>query len=117
MKGHFFPIFVLLLVLISCKEDPDPQAILASKVIFLGEEVCCSNFEVKGIEPIYSDLAGHSHNLLMAVNIEAYIQALDLKPGDSVSVNFVFTEKPYECRVICNRLDGFRIELMAAKKL
>ncbi len=115
MKRYFYLVSLLILTIVSCSVEPDLSSINESKVTYLGEEICCANFQINH-EEIASRGGGYHNDMLMAVNVDVYIDALDIQAGDSLTINYIFTEKEYQCMTICNRPDGLKIELMAAKK-
>lgn len=112
-------IIVLLLIIVSsgCKKGDFTSEIMRNKVIYFEPESCCSNMSIKSGESIFSELAGYSSNLLEAVDFDPYLTVLDINPEDSLLINFYFTDNEFSCTGICNRLDGLRIEVIAAKKL
>ncbi len=115
MRRQLHLLSLILIVLPACSDDPDPSAITQSEVLFLGIEQCCFNLEIK-LKEFTNPKEEPQNNMLTAVNIEAYMEALDLQPGDSLTVNYILTNQEIPCDMFCNRSNGTPIQLMAAVK-
>jgi len=114
-------IFLLssMLVIFACsnKEISDTQE--TDVHVIYGIDLCCSNMVLKsGQDPVFSTTENRLDSILAGVNMDAFIQDLDLQTNDELLIDFNFTDKPNPyCDYTCNRHNALRIEVSNVVKL
>ena len=84
----------------------------------LADGTCCSNLHVLDGSTVFSPLENREDDFLAGVNMESFIQDLNLNVGDELRITFEFTETLFpNCVIICNRHNGLRIEVLSVEKL
>ena len=79
------------------------------------EGACCSNIELLDGEKVFSDIVGYSESILAAVNIQEF-EDLNLTQGDSLFIDYVFSDGGIICKSICDNYNGIPIELKSIVK-
>jgi len=106
MKSTLLLVFTITLLLVtSCNLFQSEEL---ANAVYLEPGPCCSNMELIG-DAVFSDVVGYSETILFAVNFEETL--LDLVDGDSLYIEFDFSDEEVPCTVICNRENAIPIEL------
>lgn len=114
MKYISFITILAALSLFACKQES--SEIEMARVVFLDPGPCCSNLETIGQELIFSELVGYSESILAATNINEF-SSIEFQNGDSLSIQFEFSDQLIPCAFICNRHHGIPIKLISVSLL
>lgn len=107
----FFTVSIFLLE--GCTSVSEANS--SPNAVYLDPGPCCSNMELTGDE-IFSDVVGYSETILSAINLENF-DDLNLVNGDSIFIEFDFSEEFISCSDVCNRFNGIPIELTSVEKI
>ncbi|MEZ4847696.1 MAG: hypothetical protein R3B93_03535 [Bacteroidia bacterium] len=72
-------------------------------------EVCCSNMQLLDDVKIQSQDGGYENDLLAAVNFEEF--AGEVSFGDTLTVDFTYSDEDFYCQMICNRHSGIKVKI------
>jgi len=107
------------LVIFACNKNETSTAEKTNVHVIYGIDICCSNMVLKsGLKPVFSTTENRLDSILAGVNMDGFIQDLDLQTNDELLIDFNFSDKKIpNCNIDCNRHHALRIEVSNVVKL
>jgi len=118
-KLLFFASLLLISGWMACSNTNDPSLLpivveTEKSTVIYSECICATNLYPVDGENIFSPIENRSDNRLAAINLPFFVQLNNLSFGDTLEIEYVFTENLFDerrCYIVCDLVNGISIEL------
>lgn len=103
-------IFILpVLFFLACGSESNPKPDFRKIEVVYYETTCCANLEVLNDLKIPREDSDSEFNRLMGVNMKGFSE---VQYGDTLTIDFRYTDLQPVCEVICNVSEGIPVEII-----